>query len=70
MKTITVNPLSLTSIQNAVSVLDRYVTKLKRLEVELPKALAEFGAVGRKPTITTGLWTFSHPAVGLTRTSE
>lgn len=45
MKTITVNPLSLASISNAVSVLDRYVTKLNRLEVELPKALARFGAV-------------------------
>lgn len=42
---ITVDALSRESIERAIAVLDRYVTKLKRLEVELPKALSEFGAV-------------------------
>lgn len=42
---LTINPLSIASIENTINVLDRYVTILKKLEEELPKALAEFGKV-------------------------
>jgi hypothetical protein len=41
---ITINPLSLVSIEQAIKDITAYRTKLKRLEEELPKALAEFGA--------------------------
>lgn len=42
---ITINAFSLSSVKDAVLHLRKYAAKLKRLEEELPKALAEFGAV-------------------------
>lgn len=40
---ININVLSTISIENAVKDLDRFINKIKRLEEELPKALAEYG---------------------------
>ena len=40
---VTVNVLSLISVENAIKDLDRYIDKLKQLEEELPVALAEYG---------------------------
>lgn len=41
---ITINPLSIASIEDAKKDLVEYQDKLKKLAEELPKALAEFGA--------------------------
>ena len=38
-----VNVLSTISVDNAVKEIDRFISKIKRLEEELPKALAEYG---------------------------
>lgn len=46
--TITINPFSLTSIEKAQAQLEKFKTKVKRLETELPKALAELGATVAK----------------------
>lgn len=40
---ITINAFSLSSVKDAVLHLRKYAAKLKRLEEELPKALAEYG---------------------------
>lgn len=41
--TITVDVLSLKSIDKAIKDIEKYIEKIKRLETELPKVLAEFG---------------------------
>lgn len=46
--TITINPFSLTSIEKAQAQLDTFKAKLKRLETELPRVLAEYGATVAK----------------------
>lgn len=43
MKPIQINALSLTSIEKAIADIEAFKKKLKRLEEELPKVLAEFG---------------------------
>lgn len=42
-KTIRINVLSLASVEKAISDIEAFQEKLKRLEEELPKELAEFG---------------------------
>lgn len=46
--TITINPFSLTSIEKAQAQLETFKAKLKRLETELPRVLAEYGATVAK----------------------
>lgn len=45
---IKINPLSLASIEKAQAQLEAFKTKLKRLETELPRVLAEYGATVAK----------------------
>lgn len=52
---ITINPLSLVSIEQAIKDITAYRTKLKRLEEELPKALAEFGATYAQAAYDTNI---------------
>ena len=45
---IKINPLSLVSIEKAQAQLEAFKAKLKRLETELPRVLAEYGATVAK----------------------
>lgn len=45
---ITINPMSPSSVANAYECIEKYIAKVKRLEAELPRVLAEYGATVAK----------------------
>lgn len=58
MTTITFNPFSVSSINKSIAEINKYIAKLERLETELPKALAEYGATVAKANFDTNIYNF------------
>lgn len=53
---ITINPLSLKSVDSAISRIDAFTKKLKKLDTELPRVLAEYGAEGAQVRFDTAIY--------------
>ena len=74
MKPIQINALSLTSIEKAIADIEAFKKKLKRLEEELPKALAEFGQAYAQSAYDTNIynvfWDNSFDTPNITVTTE
>ena len=66
---ITINPFDLRSIDKGIDAIEKYIEKLEKLETELPKALAEYGAVQAQAKFDTAAYDImvdgsgSHPSI-------